>query len=80
MDVLQLLLWAWASGQSQFETTMLWAARTLGFSGFLWLGEFTVMLGVNRVLLTLANVQVDGHSNPTIVTVTLCSSKTDTYG
>ena len=49
-----------------------------GFFGFLWSGEFTAtpMCNSNHVI-TVADISVDSHSHPQVVTITLRHSKTD---
>ena len=44
------------------------------------IGEFTAVPGVNQVLLTPADVQVDSRTDPTFMIATLCGSKTGLYG
>ncbi len=66
-----------------FDSTMLWAACCLGFFGFLRSGEFTVPTSNSydsRRHLSVADIAVDSHSNPTMVAVRLRVSKTDQFG
>ena len=79
-EVLDLLFQAWSTQEPSFETTMLWAACTLGFYGFLRSGEFTVVQGRQQHPLTLANVRVDSRFDPNSLEVTLQHSKTDIHG
>ena len=66
-----------------FDSTMLWAACCLGFFGFMRSGEFTVPSSNSydsKKHLSVADVSVDSHSNPTTVAVKLRVSKTDQFG
>ena len=61
---------------------MLWAACCVGFFGFLRAGEFTV--SSNREFdpssaLTLEDVAVDQHANPSMIQINLKQSKTDPF-
>ena len=80
MDVLVRLFHRWRSLPDQYEASLLWAAATLGFFGFLRAGEFTAVPGSDQVPLSLADVRVDDHTNPTFLAVTLRASKTDPFG
>ena len=80
VDVLHLLFHAWDKKPPRYESTMLWAACTLGFFAFLRSGEFTVTQNRGVPLLKPGDVRVNSRSNPTYLTVTLRGSKTDTFG
>ena len=80
MDVLVRLFHRWRSLPDQYEASLLWAAATLGFLGFLRVGEFTAVPGSDQVPLSLADVRVDDHTNPTFLAVTLRANKTDPFG
>ena len=61
---------------------MLWAACSLGFFGFLRAGEFTVRSAREfdpAVSLTLDDVAVDRHDDPSLVKIRLKCSKTDPF-
>ena len=62
----------WNQSRDRYDATMLWAACCLGFFGFLRSGEFTVSaestFDVSRSL-TLRDVAVDNHENPSVVSV-----------
>ena len=80
IDILHQLFAVWSNSPSVHEATMLWAACTLGFFGFLRAGEFTVVPNGNQALLSPADIQVDSHHNPTYLVVQLRGSKTDPFG
>ena len=80
VDVLHLLFHAWDKKPPRYESTMLWAACTLGFFAFLRSGEFTVTQNPGVPLLKPGDVRVNSRSNPTYLTVTLRGSKTDPFG
>ena len=59
---------------------MLWAARCLGFFGFLRVGEFTVNVPFQpSIHLTVSDLQADALVNPTCFKVHLKCSKTDPF-
>jgi len=61
---------------------MLWAACCMGFFGFMRAGEFTAKSGQDAdssSALSLQDVSVDQHSNPSMVKVLLRQSKTDPF-
>ena len=80
LDILVRLFHVWKALPDRYEASLLWAAATLGFFGFLRAGEFTVVPNSDQVPLTLGDVQVDSHANPTLLAVTLRASKTDPFG
>ena len=59
-----------------------WAACCIGFFTFLQLGEFTCSSwsSYDSSTLSLGNVSIDCHSQPTMVHLTLRRSKTDVFG
>ena len=72
----------WNQSRDRYDATMLWAACCLGFFGFLRSGEFTVSaestFDVSRSL-TLRDVAVDNHENPSVVSVLITQSKNDPF-
>ena len=71
LDNLVRLFHIWKALPDQYKASLLWAAATLGFFGFLWAGKFTVVPNSDLVPLAPGNVQVDSHVNPTFLAVTL---------
>ena len=70
-----------SSHAGDVDTVMLWAACSLGFFGFL--REFTVRSAREfdpAVSLTLDDVAVDRHDDPSLVKNMLKCSKTDPFG
>ncbi len=64
------------------DSHMTWAACCLGFFGFLCAGEFTVTSVAEfdqGEHLSIANVAVDSHSIPTLLSVRIKQSKTDPF-
>ena len=59
---------------SDFDNAMVWAAACLAFFAFLRSGEFC------SSALSLTDVAVDSHSNPTALAVSINRSKTDQFG
>ena len=57
---------------------MLWAARCLGFFGFLRVGKFT--LNTSDPPLTPCDVAVDSRTNPQTLKIHLRHSKADLFG
>ena len=56
-------------------------AICVGFFGFLWSGEFTATRTCNsNHVISVADISLDSHSNPQVVTITLHHSKTDKAG
>ena len=68
---------------SAFDRKMLWAACLLAFFAFLRCSEFTIpslqSYKVSRHL-SLGDISIDSHDNPTIMSVRIKSSKTDQFG
>ena len=66
-----------------FNSTMLWAACCMAFFGFMRSGEFTVPTSNSYDSsrhLSVEDVAVDSHTNPTMMAVKLKISKTDPFG
>ena len=64
------------------DGTMIWAACCLGFFGFLRAAEFTVPSLTDydpTVHLSLSDVSLDSHSNPSVLRVHIKQSKTDPF-
>ena len=80
IDTLVRLFHVWKAVPNRYLASLLWAAATLGFFGFLRAGEFTVVPNGDQVPLTPRDVQVDCRTNPTLLAVTLRSSKIDPFG
>ena len=80
LDILVRLFHVWKALLDRYKASMLWAAATLGFFGFLRAGEFTVVPDSDQIPLTPGDVQVDSCANPTLLAVTLLTSKTGPFG
>ena len=80
LDILDRLFRVWSASPSRHETTMLWAACTLGFFAFLRSGEFTVVPNGSGMQLTPSDIRVDDRGNLSYLAVTLRGSKTDPFG
>ena len=66
-----------------FESCMLWAACCIGFFGFMRCGEFMLPDATPFDAgkhLTAADIAVDSHHDPTMVSVRIKRSKTDQFG
>ena len=68
--------------QPCFESTMLWAACCVGFFGFLRCGEFTVPSAnaYKERYLSITDVAVDSHTNPSTIAIRIKFSKKDQFG
>ena len=80
VDILGALFRVWSSVHPQYNTTMLWAACTLGFFGLLQSGEFTSVPGGTHPPLSPSDVKVDSHQNLSYLAVAIRASKTDPFG
>ena len=80
VDVLSSLFQVWSTSSDHYEATMLWAACTLGFFAFLRSGEFTLSSPSSEPVLTPSDVWVDNRADPSFLTITLRSCKTDPFG
>ncbi len=60
---------------------MIWAACCLGFFGFLCAGKFTVLKFDHEAPshLSLAEVALDSHSSPSMMSIRIKQSKTDLF-
>ena len=68
------------SGQADnYDIVCTWAACCLAFSAFLWSEEFTCTSWdfYDRHMLSLVDIAIDSHTNPTILHINLWLSKTD---
>ena len=74
--------WAARAAEPEPDTVMLWAACCMGFFGFMCAGEFTVRSTQEvdqETCLSVQDVAVDSHTNPSMVRVHLNQSKTDPF-
>ena len=81
-DTLRCLKPVWCSTPANPDLIMLWAAACTGFFGFLRAGEFTTpsLQAYNPdVHLSLGDLVLDSHTNPTLVRVRIKQSKTDPF-
>ena len=77
VDIMQHLQRMWVGDNPHEEGTMLWAAACTGFFGFLRAGEFTVPSPATydpEVHLNLGDLELDSHSNPSVVRITIKQS------
>ena len=82
LPLLAQLQEAWQASVSTKDTSMLWAAATMCFFGFLRVGEVVTPSDLEfnlDVHLSAADVSVDSHSSPLYVAVTIKASKTDPF-
>ena len=63
-----------------YNSNLLWAACCTGYFGFMCLGEFTSSRANGRDPVSIGDISVDSHSDPTIVRLLLRKGKTDPYG
>ena len=80
--IMRKLQQVWLSSEGYQDGTMLWAATTTGFFGFLGTGEFTVPSPLTydpQVHLSLADVSVDSHTAPSQICLRIKQSKTDPF-
>ena len=80
--ILQVLYWCWSQNAHEFNTVCYWAACCIGFFAFLRSGEFTCSswFSYDSSTLSLGDVSIDSHSQPTMVHLTLRQSKTNVFG
>ena len=80
-DHLRAVYNVWSTPPMLYDKVMLWAAICVGFFGFLQSGEFTATPTCNsNHVISVADISVHSHTNPQVVTITLCHSKTDQAG
>ena len=82
LPILQCLKFQWSPHASDANFIMLWAACCVRFSGFMRAEEFTVKSANDcdpASSLTVQDVSLDQHTNPSIVCVHLKQSKTDPF-
>lgn len=80
--ILMQLKGAWQAEPNQRDATMLWAAATMCFFGFLRVGEIVVPNDTNfdtAYHLTYMDVRVNSHADPRFVQVQIKASKTDPF-
>ena len=80
--ILRQLRVVWSPLASDPDYVMLWAACCLGFFGFMRAGEFTLCCSQvfdASLMLTVQDIAVDRHANPSMVRVHLKQSKTDPF-
>ena len=72
--ILHLLYNVWSWSPVSRDSIMLWAACCAGCFGFLWAGEFTWpwLEAYSATMLSASDITVDSHSNPSLVTLSLC--------
>ena len=81
-QILRGLKSQWTPLAADQDYVMLWAACCVGFLGFLRAGEFTLTAGQDfdpSSALTVQDVSVDQHANPSMVRLHLKQSKTDPF-
>ena len=73
---------SWSQSPLTYDKIMLRATFSMGFFGFLRLGEFTHSPSQSQSECTLmtGDVSIDSRDNPQVLTVHLRRSKTDPYG
>ena len=65
---------------SSYDSSLLWAACCTGYFGFMRSGEFTSSQANGGDPVSIGDVSVDSHSDPSIVRLLLRKGKTDPYG
>ena len=66
-----------------FDSTMLWAACSMAFFGFMRCAEFTTSSTTSfdsRANLLASDVAIDSHQSPSTVAISIKMSKTDQFG
>ena len=86
IEIMRMLQSVWVKSEANAQTAMLWAAACTGFFGFLRAGEFTIASGNAsgnaydpHVHLSLADLSIDSHSAPTMISLKIKQSKTDPF-
>ena len=82
LSLLAELHHSWCVGRSDRDATMLWAAATMCFFGFLRAGEIVAYPGSgfdSSIHLSLWDVSVNSRSVPTYLAVSIKASKTDWF-
>ncbi len=77
--ILRLIKNQWAPHGGETDYRMLWAACCVGFFGFMRAGEFTSSPGEHSPSLTVKDIAVDDHADPSMVRIHLRRSKTDPF-
>ena len=70
------------AGATDYQNILLWAACCVGFFGFMRSGEFTLTSATAfnpTCHLSIQDVAIDSHSNPTLMQLHLKESKTDQF-
>ena len=80
--VLGHLFTVWSQPPVSKDRVMLWAACCTGFFGFLQSDEFTCpsLEASSPSMLSVGDIVVDSHTNPSFLTLHLRRSKTDNFG
>ena len=80
--ILQVLYRCWSQNAHEFNTVCYWAACCIGFFAFLRSGESTCSSwsSYDSSTLSLGDVSIDSHFQPTMVHLTLRRSKTNVFG
>ena len=63
-----------------YDKTMIWAACCMGFFGFMRSGEFTSSSKNQASPISVGDIAVDSHCNPSMIQVFLAKAKTDPFG
>ena len=82
LTLLAQLRCSWLTSRSGRDASMLWAAATMCFFGFLRAGEVVVPSDSAfdpSIHLTVKDISVDSHSSPSYIAVNIKASKTDPF-
>ena len=82
-DILRQLKALWTGQATDFNIIMLWAACCTAFFGFFRMGELTSPTATNQGpvdCVSVGDVAVDDHNNPSLVRIHLRRSKTTSWG
>ena len=71
---------SWGHQLSSYDSSLLRAACCTGYFGFMRSGEFTSSRANGGDPVSIGDVSVDSHSDPSIVRLLLRKGKTDPYG